>query len=645
MTAPSRAQDDRPRAPAESPDDARPDALARTNRVLRTLRAGHRALLRADDEHGLLQRMCRVVVDEGGYAIAWIGYALHDAGKTIRGVGHAGAGQPFLAELKLSWDAADPSVSGEAIRTGAPVVGRRLRSDPLLVRWRDDAARLGYGAVSAFPLRIGDAVIGCMTLVAVDEDAFDATEVALLSELCEDLGYGIGHLRMQARQVEAERTIVRMAFEDPPTGLPNRAAMRETLASAFARARDAKHPCAVLSIHLVHFDEISDTLGRAAGDRLVVEAARRVRETAAAAVGHLARIAEDELLLLLQDAGADDACALARRIAASLYGPVEFADVELDARGAIGIAVHPDHGDDPDELMRRAKVAMYRANSGGIAVYSGLHDDQRRQRLALLGDLRRAIAAGELLLFCQPKVAMASERLCGAEALMRWRHPRHGMVSPSRFVALAEDAGLITPLTQWVLEAAFRARRRWHDNGFEQPLAVNVSARDLHDPHLVERVQALMSACGTRPGWMQFEVTESALMEEPETAVATLRRLADLGIESMVDDYGTGYSSLRYLQQMPVSSIKIDQSFVRRMQQDGDSAAIVRSTIELCHTLSLRAIAEGVEDASTWRALRDEGCDAAQGYYVGKPLPVDDFPAWAGASRFRAGTAAETMPR
>ena len=616
-----------------------PDALARANRVLGTLRAGHRALLRAVDERALLQRMCRVLVDEGGYAIAWIGYAEHDAAKTVRCAAHAGAEEPLLTQLRLSWDASQPSVSGEAIRTGTPIVGRRLRSDPLLARWRDDAMRLGYGAVSAFPLFVADAVIGCLTLVAADEDAFDTTEVTLLQELADDLGYGIGHLRMQARQVEAERTIERMAFADPLTALPNRAAMRQTLVAAIAGAREAKGSLAVLSVHANHFDEISDTLGRRAGDRLLVEAARRVSETASADDDKLARIGEDELLLLVPDADTDAACALARRIAIALYRPMNVEGAQLDARGAVGIAMFPDHGDDPDELMRRAKVAMYRAGSGGYAVYSGLHDDERRQRLALIADLRHAIEADELLLFCQPKVAMASERLCGAEALMRWRHPQHGMVSPTRFVALAEHAGLITPLTHWVLEAAFRARTRWHEQAFEQPLAVNVSARDLHDPMLVGRVRNLMSTFGTCPGWMQFELTESALMEEPERVIDTLRRLADLGIESMVDDYGTGYSSLRYLQQMPVSSIKIDQSFVRRMRHDADSAAIVRSTIELCHTLSLRAIAEGVEDESAWRALSDEGCDAVQGYYVGKPLPVDDFPAWASTSRWNVGAA------
>jgi diguanylate cyclase len=613
-----------------------PDALARTNRVLRTLRAGHRALLRATDEQALLDTMCRVLVAEGGYAMAWIGYAERDEAKSVRVMAHAGAPEAFVAQLRLSWAAGRPSVSGEAIRTGMPVVGRRLRSDPMLARWRDDAIRLGYGAVSAFPLRTGQGVIGCLTLVAADEDAFDATEVPLLRELGDDLGYGIAHLRMQAREVEAERTIERLAFQDPLTGLPNRAAMRATLAHALTHARDEKRPLGVLSIHAGHFDEISDTLGRATGDRLFLEVARRVSEVASADADRLARVGDDELLLLLPDADADAACEVARRVARALYRPVALGSAQLDARGAVGITTFPDHGSDADELMRRAKVAMYRAGSGGFALYSGLDDDERRERLALIGDLRRAIDADELSLYCQPKVEMATRRLCGAEALMRWRHPRHGMVSPAHFVALAEHAGLITPLTHWVLEAAFRERRRWHDNAFEQPLAVNVSARDLHDPRFVERVRELMAACGTAPGWMQFELTESTLMEEPETVIDTLGGLADLGIESMIDDYGTGYSSLRYLQQMPVSSLKIDQSFVRRMRSDADSAAIVHSTIELCHTLSLRAIAEGVEDEAAWSALALAGCDAAQGYYVGRPLPVGEFQAWASTSRWNA---------
>ncbi|HEX6136177.1 MAG TPA: diguanylate cyclase, partial [Casimicrobiaceae bacterium] len=256
------------------------DALPGTNRVLRTLRAGHRALLRATDEQSLLQAMCRALVDEGGYLVAWIGYAEHDSLRTIRPLAHAGREQAFFAAARLSWDAARPSVSGEAIRTGTPSIGRRLRSDPMLTQWRANAARRGYGAVSAFPLRVGDEVIGCLTLVASDENAFDATEADLLRELADDLGYGIAHLRMQQRHAEAERTIERMAFRDPLTGLPNRAAMRAQIAAAIAAAHEAHRSLAVLSIHVGHFDEISDTLGHEAGDRLLDEVAQRVAAVA-----------------------------------------------------------------------------------------------------------------------------------------------------------------------------------------------------------------------------------------------------------------------------------------------------------------------------------------------------------------------------
>lgn len=611
------------------------DALARINRVLRTLRAGHRTLLRAAAERDLLQAMCRVLVDEGGYRVAWIGYAESDRERTILPIAHAGDNASFFATAHFSWSAESPSVSGDAIRTGKPSIGRKMQSDPLLVQWRADAVRRGYGSVSAFPLRAGDEIIGCLTLVAADESAFDETETALLGELAEDLGYGIAHLRMEARHAQAERTIERMAFHDPLTGLPNRAAMRERIGTAVSDAREQGRALALLSIHIGHFDEIGDTLGHAAGDRLITDIAQRVAAVARSGEDALARIGEDELALLLNDADSKRACDVAARIVDALYRPVELAGMQVDARGVIGIALYPGHGDDPDELMRRAKVAMYRASAHGhFALYSGLHDDERRRRLGLIGDLRRAIDADELTLYCQPKVAMGTSRFCGAEALMRWKHPERGMVSPAVFVELAESAGLITPLTHWVLEAAFRERHRWHAADFDQPLAVNLSARDLHDPRLVDRVRGLISTWGTQDGWMEFELTESALMIDPETVIETLRRLRDLGVELMVDDYGTGYSSLRYLQQLPVSSIKIDQSFVRRMLDDSESAAIVRSTVELCHALHMRAIAEGVENEPVFNALSALGCDAAQGYYVGKPLPVADFPQWARASRW-----------
>jgi EAL domain-containing protein (putative c-di-GMP-specific phosphodiesterase class I) len=280
---------------------------------------------------------------------------------------------------------------------------------------------------------------------------------------------------------------------------------------------------------------------------------------------------------------------------------------------------------------------MYRARHAidGFTVYSAVLDEQRARRLTLMGDLRSAIDRDQLLLYCQPKVHMASGRICGAEALVRWRHGEHGMISPGEFVALAEQTGLITPLTSWVLEAAFRQRHVWHEQGFEQPLAVNLSVRDLRDPKLLDRVRGLFSTWGTHPDWMQFEITESALMDDPDGVIETLRKLKGLGVKLAVDDFGTGYSSLAYLQRMPVDSVKIDQAFVRRMVNDEDSAKIVRSTIELTHSLEMQAIAEGVESEELWQRLAALGCDACQGYYVGRPLPADGMPEWARESRWQ----------
>ena len=615
-----------------------PDELQRINRVLRTLRAGHRALLRADSEPSLLQEMCRVIVEQGGYIMAWIGYAEHDTAKTIRPVAHAGFEQGMLLTAAFSWadDATGRGATGTAIRTGAPCVGRKLRSDPGLLPWRDEAAKRGYGAVSAFPLTVEATVIGCLAILATDEDAFTSSEVALLSELAGDLAYGIEHLRILARQQEAERTIERMAYHDTLTGLPNRILLGRRIGEAIARARSADRPLAVLAILLDHFNELSDTLGHRTGDRFLLDIVARVTELGLREDEVLARIGEDEFALLL-DADAERAGDVARRIVARSYDPLELDGFLLDARGAVGIALYPGHADDPDELMRRAEVAMYRARHAidGFTVYSNVLDQERARRLTLMGDLRSAIDRNDLLLYCQPKVHMASGRICGAEALVRWRHDEHGMISPGEFVTLAEQTGLITPLTSWVLEAAFRQRHVWHEQGFEQPLAVNLSVRDLRDPKLLDRVRGLFSTWGTHPDWMQFEITESALMDDPDGVIETLRELKSLGVKLLVDDFGTGYSSLAYLQRMPVDSVKIDQAFVRRMVTDEDSAKIVRSTIELTHSLELQAIAEGVESEQLWQRLAALGCDACQGYYVGRPLPADNLPEWARASRWQ----------
>jgi EAL domain-containing protein (putative c-di-GMP-specific phosphodiesterase class I) len=248
--------------------------------------------------------------------------------------------------------------------------------------------------------------------------------------------------------------------------------------------------------------------------------------------------------------------------------------------------------------------------------------------MALMSELRGAIERDELMLYCQPKLQVQSGEVCGAEALVRWKHPRLGVVSPGDFIALAENTGLITPLTYWMLDAALRQLYAWSQAGEVQPLSINLSARDLHDPKLLERVEGALATWGADPAWLAFELTESALMRDPVAALETLGRLKRLDLQLAIDDYGTGYSSLSYLRQLPVDTLKIDQSFVRNLQRDQGCEAIVHSTIELAHSLGLSVIAEGVEDAATLSRLQDLACDMAQGYCISRPLPAAEFKGW-----------------
>lgn len=615
--------------------------LQRTLRALRTLSAGNRSLLRATDEAELLDEMCRVIVDEGGYRVASVGYAEHDADKHIRVMACVGIDPAVLESLALTWAETGTGqwAVATAIRTGAPSVGRHLLTDPAYSDVRQFAIDAGYAAVSAFPLRVDGEVIGALSMLAADADAFDDAELRLLGELADDVSYGIANLRARIRHREAERTIEHMAFYDALTDLPNRTSLCDRLTHTLQGARRELRPLALLVIKLGRFHEINETLGYVEGDHFLRAVAARL-QTIADDSRVVARVGEDEFSMLLPGAGADDATRVARQLVKLLLGPVELAEFAVDARAGVGIALFPGHGADASALLRRATVAAGQAmhSAAGLALCAGSPDPEFSRRLALMGELRRAIANDELRLYCQPKVNLGAQRTCGAEALVRWQHPRHGMLATGDFVRLAEHAGLITPLTHWVLEAAFRQSYAWAEAGMDQPLSVNLSAHDLRDPQLLERIRGLFATWGTPPEMMQFELTESILMEEPAGAMEMLAQLKALGVRLFVDDYGTGFSSLSYLQRLPVDSLKIDQSFVTDMLANTDSAIIVQSTIELGHNLGLEIVAEGVESEGVWQRLATLGCDTAQGYFISKPIPAAQFPEWEAQSRWRART-------
>ncbi|PKO55526.1 MAG: phospholipase, partial [Betaproteobacteria bacterium HGW-Betaproteobacteria-21] len=573
------------------------DELRRVDRARRTLSAVNRTLVRAANEEALLVDICRILVEEGGYRYAWVGYALHDEAMGVQIMAHVGVEKAHLDGLQITWNDTERGrgATGIAIRTGLPSIGRNMLTDPDLTPWRDEALRRGYAAISAFPLHVGGEVIGNLTIAAAEPDAFDAAEADLLGELAGDLAFGIETLRTRERSRQAEAAIKRMAEQDPLTGLPNRWRLRMRLDDEIGRARTGHRPLALLMLGIDHFQEINETLGYHQGDAMLCEVAARVGR-AVVDTANIARMGEAEFAILLPNSDAGAASRMAQRILTEMFDPVAIGEVMLDAGGSIGIAVFPGHGTESDTLIRRANVAMHQArqHGHGQALYTGGRDQECARRLALIGDLHRAIDGNELRLFCQPKVRFSNREVCGVEALVRWEHPQLGMLWPDEFIGLAEHSGLISPLTDWVMQAAFRQSYVWRQAGLRLPLAVNLSARDLRDPKLIERVRNLLATWGGEPEGVQFELTESALMQDPAGGLESMRRLKDLGIELFIDDFGTGYSSLAYLQKLPVDAIKIDRSFVLDMLSDTDSAVIVRSTIDLAHDLDLEVVAEGV---------------------------------------------------
>ncbi|RJG00601.1 EAL domain-containing protein [Noviherbaspirillum sedimenti] len=620
--------------PASVEDQAR--KLARVHRALKTLSAGNHTLLHASDEQALLNDMCRIIGESGGYQRAAVGYAEHDQEKTIRWMGTVGTDIRFLESVHLTWSdtPSGRSVAGTAIRTGKPYVGQHILTDPAYAApaydpLREAAIKKGVTSVTAFPLRIDGEVIGALVIGAAEPDAFDEEEVQLLSELADDLAYGIANLRIREKHRDAEATIARLAYYDALTGLPNRTFLLERLEESMQEAKQHHHALALLHLYVGRFHEINKVLGYRSGNQLLQELGRRLK-LAVKENETLAHAGEAEFALLLPAASAEHAIQRAQRLTTILHDPVAVSGLMVDASVNIGIALFPGHATTPEALLRRANAAMREARPthDGYAMYTGGQEEQHARRLALMGDLRHAIEHDQLLLYCQPKVDMASRRVCGAEALVRWQHPVHGMILPSDFIPLAEQAGLITPLTDWVLESAFSQSYAWHEAGLDWPLAINLSAHDLRDPDLVERIRGLFSTWGIGPELIQFELTESALMEDPASAMETLTDLKQLGTRLYVDDFGTGYSSLSYLQKLPVDYIKIDQSFVMPMTVSNDSAVIVHSTIELGHNLDMKIVAEGVESQAHWDSLAALGCDVAQGYHIGKPMPTAQFRNW-----------------
>ncbi|MGF6096049.1 EAL domain-containing protein [Pseudomonas sp. 18175] len=430
---------------------------------------------------------------------------------------------------------------------------------------------------------------------------------------------------MQSGIAEREHQLAHNALHDRLTGLPNRALAMERLGSAIALQR----PVAVIYLGIDNLRAASETAGLDAVDQLLLGISRRLQ--AALRPGDtLAHLIADEFLLLLDGAGSDEAVGMADQLQQLLLRPqrINGHDLALDCR--LGIAAYPADGESAHTLLERAAIAMKDAAQmpGRLQVYEQGRDLAHRRQITLIRDLRHAPNQGQLLLHYQPKLDIRQGHVRQAEALLRWQHPQFGMVSPAEFIPLAERSGSIQLLTQWVIEEGIRQLCEWNRRGLYLQLSLNISADDLLGDELAHRVSALLRRYGLPAEQLLFEITESAVMREPEKALKVLHLLRDCGISLSVDDFGTGYSSLAHLKRLPVQELKIDQSFVRNLDETSEDAVIVRSTIEMSHNLGLKVVAEGVEYAHSLRLLERWQCDTAQGYLISRPLSADAFEAW-----------------
>jgi diguanylate cyclase (GGDEF)-like protein len=453
-------------------------------------------------------------------------------------------------------------------------------------------------------------------------------------------------LRRQASENEY------LALHDPLTDLPNRSLFHQRGEQALAAARGSAGRVGMLLLDLDRFKEVNDTLGHHNGDLLLKEIGVRLRSAMRDSDSDgVARLGGDEYGVLLPTVDdAQAALAVAEKLRRALRTPFVLAGITLDLEASVGVALYPEHGADVETLLQRADVAMYLAKEdhSGCELYAQERDEYSPARLALAADLRRAIDQGELVLYYQPQAELGTGEVVGVEALVRWRHPERGLVSPDEFIPLAERTGLIHDLTLSVLESALRQLHLWQQDGLELVVSVNLSARDLLDLELPETIARLLEGYEISAERLRLEITESVILADPMRARVVLGRLNAMGIELAIDDFGSGYSSLAYLKRLPVNEIKIDRSFVLNMERDDNDAAIVRSTIELARNLGLTVVAEGVENEETWRDLAGLRCDLAQGYYLSRPIPAEAVPTWlaerAGTSPGATGSPALTHP-
>lgn len=452
------------------------------------------------------------------------------------------------------------------------------------------------------------------------DSTYSRDEITILEE----------NFSMLAEAVQTEnQALTYQALHDPLTELPNRKLLHNRLQQEILRGERSSKQFVLIMSDLNRFKEINDTLGHHIGDLILQQTAERLfnvfRKT-----DTVARIGGDEFAILLSETNIEQAKILTRKVLEDFNEAFIVDGHTLNVGISIGLAEFPTHGDDVNILIQRADVAMYLAkqNKIGYSIYDPNKDTHSIGPLALMSELREAIEKELLEIHFQPNVNLASDKVTGVEALLRWNHPQRGFIEPDEFIPLAEQTGLIKPLTKWVIEKSIAQCAEWRNNNIELTMSINLSIHDLHDSKLLQHLQNVISEYSLPPEYITLEISEGDIMSEPLRARETLKKIKNTGIKLSIDDFGTGYSSLSYIKQLPIDEIKIDRSFIMEMVEDTDDDIIVKATINLAHNLGLKIVAEGVHNRQTWARLKELNCDVVQGHYISEPISADELTAW-----------------
>lgn len=515
----------------------------------------------------------------------------------------------------------DRSLAGRALEEGRILSSPNIYDDSRIL---PEAIELlhkeGVSSLTFLPLIYQDKPLGVIGLQFRETGTeLSDSELDILRAVCQTVSLALANAH-NVQELEFQAT------HDSLTGLPNRTQLHRDATESLRWIAGSSRQLALLLLDLDRFKEVNDTLGHRTGDQLLKLVAERLQSSLEGMDAMLSRLGGDEFAILLRVVpNVDQATAMATRLVELLRQPIEVEGIFIELGGSIGIAIYPQHGGTSHALLRCADVAMYAAKSSvsSVSVYDNSHDAHNPRRLAMITELGTAIRGEQLVLHYQPRFQLQESRWCSSEALVRWQHPRLGFIPPGEFVQFAETSELIRPLTLWVARQAARQLSAWQKSGLQISTSINLSTRNLLDITLPDALAELIQEYDLQPGTLELEITETALMTDPDRAMQVVGRLAELGMRLSIDDFGTGYSSLAYLKRLPLHSLKIDRSFVRDMLHDDQDAIIVRSTIGLAHSLGLQVVAEGVEDLATLHRLREFGCDEAQGYILSKPQPAE----------------------